>query len=207
MSHQLGFDALLADSDQQNRNLQFERETAHLPETYEEAFGFHGKQIVAHNAAVLDCDFEKAFAIREEAHLLAKKLNGGKIGIMANDDAPGCVLSREFAAEDGRVPYWRQKGRFTVRIAEGINATVEMDGMFGIGATAMPYFGFSIRAADKAKSFISETGYRSFLGVSMPPKRNETPKQFVERAIASFIEQELKGKLIAINPRHETYQD
>lgn len=84
---QLGFDALLADAESENRIRAFDRETAHLPGTINAAIPFYRQQIDAHHAAMLICDFDAAMAIREEAHLLARKLNGGKPGILAHDDA------------------------------------------------------------------------------------------------------------------------
>ena len=41
---------------------------------------------------------------------------------------------------------------------------IEQDRMFGTGASSSAYPGFSSHAIDYAKSFISDTGYRSFLG-------------------------------------------
>ncbi len=40
-SGQLGFDALLADAETDNRPRKFERETAHLPDTMDEAIPFY----------------------------------------------------------------------------------------------------------------------------------------------------------------------
>lgn len=118
-------------------------------------------------------DFDTALAIRKDAHLLARKLNGGKVGILAGKDAAGCKLARETAADTGAIPLWGQDGTFKTH-AEGMTLKVEMGGMFGIGATAMPYLGFSVRAVDTSKPFLSSTGYRSFLGVSVSSEQGMT---------------------------------
>lgn len=198
---QLGFGAMLEDAARDNAAWVFERETAHLPETWDEALKHHHKQIADHHAAMLENDFEAATAIRKEAHLLAKKLNGGNPGILASDDAPGCKLDKQAAATEGTVPLWGQSGLFEIEVS-GAHACVEMGGMFGIGATAMPYLGFSVRAAEASKPFLSSTGYRSFLGCTVEPEQGMTPEGFVRRVIDTYIERELRGKLVPIMPEH-----
>lgn len=79
---------------------------------------------------------------------------------------------------------------------------VDMGGLFGIGATAMPFLGFSVRAVDAEKPFLSATGYRSFLGVSVEPWRGITTDGFVRRAVELHVEQELKGRLLRIDPQY-----
>lgn len=103
---QLGFDALLQDAAQNNAAREFDRETAHLPDSWAEAVDCHRHQISDHHAAMLSNDSEAAFAIRKDAHLLAAKLNGGRHGILADDDAPGCRLARAAAATPGSIPLW-----------------------------------------------------------------------------------------------------
>lgn len=51
---------------------------------------------------------DEVMRLRGEAHDLARKLNDGDPGILAGDDAPGCVLARESAAVSGIVPLWGQ---------------------------------------------------------------------------------------------------
>ncbi|MCL6286212.1 hypothetical protein M3P21_22225 [Ruegeria sp. 2012CJ41-6] len=194
---QLGFDALLETAAQDNTARVFEQETSHLPSDWTEAIAFHRRQIERHNDAMLANDFDAAMAIRNDAYLLARKLNGGAPGILAGEDAPGCVLARKVAAKDGYVPLWGQDGVFAVRAA-GMAFNVEMNGMFGIGATAMPYLGFSVRAVDCTKPFLSETGYRSFLGVSVEPVLDMTVAGFVCRVVELHVANELKGKLLSV---------
>lgn len=197
---QLGFDALLQDADAQNAANAFARETAHLPDTWEDALAFHHQHIVNHHAAMLAADFEAAMSIRKEAHLLAKKLNGGDPGILASDDAPGCRLDTQAGAIDGAIPFWGQRGAFVLELAR-IKALAQMEGMFGIGATAMPYLGFSVRAVDRSKPFLSSTGYRSFLGCSVSPEPGMTTEGFMRRVIEAYVAQDLHGELLHIDPK------
>lgn len=198
---QLGFDALLQNAAADNQTRVFDRKTAHLPEDWAEAIAYHRTQIAEHHAAMLATDFEAAIAIRKEAHLLATKLNGGRHGILAGKDAPGCFLARKAAAASGKVPLWGQDGAFEIN-ASGMQISVDMGGMFGIGATAMPYLGFSVRAVDTNKPFLSETGYRSFLGVSVEPQQGMTTAGFVRRVIEVHVAQELRGKLVQVDPQY-----
>ncbi len=68
---QLGFDALLADAETDNRTRKFERETAHLPATYSEALPFYRDLIEQNHAAMLAADVEETTRLHEEAHKLA----------------------------------------------------------------------------------------------------------------------------------------
>lgn len=202
-SDQLGFDALLQDAATDNATRLFDRETAHLPDTWADALVYHREQITNHHAAMLGNDFDAAHAIRNDAYLLARKLNGGKSGILAGEDAPGCMLDVQAAAPEGQVPLWGQSGCFEIEAA-GMAARVEMGGMFGIGATAMTYLGFSVRAVDHNKLFLSQTGYRSFLGVSLLPEIGMTTDGFVRRVMEIHVETELRGKLLRVDPDYIT---
>lgn len=194
---QLGFDALLETAAQDNTARAFEQETSHLPSAWAEAIAYHRRQIERHHEAMLLSDFDAAMAIRNDAHLLARKLNGGEPGVLAGEDAPGCLLARKAAAKDGCVPLWGQDGVFAVQAA-GMALDVKMNGIFGIGATAMPYLGFSVRAVDCNKPFLSETGYRCFLGVSVEPETGTTTADFVRRIVELHVANELKGKLLNV---------
>lgn len=98
VSDQLGFGALLQDAETDNASRACDRETAHLPSTWAEALACHHKQIKDHRATMLATHVEAAMAIRKEAHVLARKLNNGKPGILASDGAPGCKLDAEASA-------------------------------------------------------------------------------------------------------------
>jgi hypothetical protein len=198
---QLGFADLLTLADAANRQRRFERETAHLPATMEDALPFHRLQIRQHHAAMLAGDIDAAMRIRKEAHRLAVRLNGGNGGILAGDEAPGCVLDRRSAAASGAVPLWGQRGDFTITVA-AMPVRIEMDGMFGIGATFCPLPGFAARAVDRDRPFISETGFRSFLGLHAELVPGLTPDSFAHEVIAAHIRCELKGRLRRIGDEY-----
>lgn len=200
---QFGFDALLASADADNKAKQFERETAHLPDTMAEAIEFYRRQIDHHHAAMLANNFDTAIAIREEAHQLARKLNGNKPGIIATDDAPGCILARKTTAQPGSMPLWGQDGTFQMTAAN-MALLVTMEGMFGIGACYMPYCCFSVRTVERDKPFLSSTGYRSFLGASVVPEPGMDTEQFVRRVVELFVKQEIGNKLVSIEPQFQS---
>lgn len=203
---QLGFDALLGEAEADNRKRVFERKTAHLPGTMEAAIPFLRGQIEQHHRAMLDNDFDAAFAVREDAHQLARKLDQGGRGILAHDDAPGYVLARETASQPGYIPQWGQEGSFRTDL-ESMAVDVVMRGMFGIGATAMPFLSFEVRAVHCDRPFLSETGYRSFLGVSVEPQLGMDVDLFVRRVIEVHVEEELKGRLVSIAERYRKVEE
>ncbi|MCB1385160.1 MAG: hypothetical protein KDJ29_11750 [Hyphomicrobiales bacterium] len=104
-SSQLGFDGLLADAEGANRAHRFERETGHLPDTMDEAVPFMRLLIRQHHAAMLDANVDSTMELRREARRLALRLNRGEPGIIANDDAPGCILERLCSAPSGAVMF------------------------------------------------------------------------------------------------------
>ena len=136
--------------------------TAHLPSVMPEAILYYRKLLQRYHAAVLACDMDEAARIGNEAHDLAANLNGGtRFGILAQDDSPGSVLERQTAAPQGEVPLYGQLGEFFIDLA-GIPIRIEMDGIFGVGASFMGLPGFAAHAVDYDKPFLSETGYRNF---------------------------------------------
>lgn len=163
-SSQLGFDALLASADEANHLRQIEQATGHLPSTMGEALPFYRTLIDRHHAAMLGADESEALRMREEARKLALRLNGGDTAILADENAPGRVLERETAAPIDTPPLWGQSGDFCVTVGE-IRARIRMHGMFGIGMSWSFWPGFCAHAVDYARPFLSETGYRSFLGI------------------------------------------
>ena len=160
---QLGFEDLLASASQANARRRFERETGHLPGT-EEALPFYRGLIDRHHAAMLCANAPEAMRIRDEAHALALRLSGADPAILEGAGAPGRALERLSAAAEGSVPLWGQTGVFCVTACD-MRVRVAMEGMFGIGMSAMHWPGFSAHAVDRSRPFLSETGYRSFLGI------------------------------------------
>lgn len=198
---QLGFDGLLAAAAEDNRKRKTERETAHLPGTMEEAIPFYRLLIRQHHAAVLAADADKVTQLRREAKNLALRLNDGEPGILAHEDAPGYVLARESAAPSGTVPLWGQDGDFIITVGK-MRVRIELDGLFGIASSVAFWPGFAAHAVDLDRPFISETGYRSFLGIYAEPVPDLTPDAFTAKVIAAHIERELKGRLAPIAPQY-----
>jgi hypothetical protein len=198
---QLGFDALLASAQEANTTRQQERACAHLPGTMDMAVPFYRDLIERHHRAMLAGELETVMQLRDEAHLLAVKLNGYDHGILADEDAPGYALDRATRAPDGAVPLWGQSGSFEI-ISEGMRVRIEMEGMLGIGASFMAWMDFAAHAADFDKPFLSETGYRSFLGGGGDLQPGFTPDSYACAIIAAHVRRELKGKLVAIKPEY-----
>ncbi len=191
---QLGFDALLSAAAEDNRKRETLRETAHLPGTMADAIPYHRLLIRQHHAAILAADAGKVAQLRREAKRLAVRLNDGEPGILAHPDAPGCALARETAAAPGTVPLWGQDGSFIVEVS-GMRVRIALDGLFGIGGSIQFWPGFAAHAVDPDRPFISETGYRSFLGIHAAPVPELTPDAFAAKVIAAHIERALKGRL------------
>ncbi|MGE3992565.1 hypothetical protein [Pseudorhodoplanes sp.] len=183
---QLGFDALLAAADHDNRARAFERETVHLPSTMEEGLPYFRGLIAKHHAAIMAADVETVMTLREEAGLLACHLNGGDGGYLAEEDSAGRVLERLTAAEPGMVPLWGQCGDFIVTVGD-MKVRVELNGVFGIGCRPGFWPGFSAHVVDRSAPFLSETGYRSFLGIHAEPAMNMTPDMFMAYVIAGYL--------------------
>jgi len=198
---QLGFGDLLAEAERQNDCQRQDRETAHLPGTMDEAVPYLHGLIAKHHAAMLAADAATAMALRAEADLLATKLNRFEPGILAGPDAPGCRLDRETRASDGTVPLWGQSGCFEICVLD-MRVLIELEGLFGICASVCPLLGFAARAIDWERPFLSETGYRSFLGLSGDLQPNLTPEQFVRNVVTAHIVRDLKGKLLPIKPQY-----
>lgn len=194
---QLGFDALLEAAETDNRDRRLARETAHLPGTLHVGVPFFARLIEAHHAAMMAGDEAETMRLREEAGLLATKLNGGAPGILAGEEAPGCVLMRETAAESGCLPLWGQRGNFVIAV-RGCRVSIEMEGIFGIGSASSYWPGFSAHAVDWDRRFISGTGYRSFLGLHGDPVPDIGPDGFATCVIERFVEGHLNGQLVPI---------
>ena len=199
---QLGFDDLLQDAAQDNAAREFDKETAHLPECFEDAVPFFRNLIQQHDQAMRGADVGTVMHLREEAHLLAKKLNGGDPGILAHDDAPAYRLERSFSPKTGCEPLWGQTSRFSVTVGD-MDVDIEISGVFGIGSCWNFWPGLAARAVHRNKPFLSQTGYRSFLGIHAEPKSGMTPTSFATEIIKAYVAQELRGKLVEIGDQYK----
>jgi hypothetical protein len=203
---QLGFNSLLEEADTANTTRALAKELAHLPGSMDEALPFYRALLERHHAAMLAGEEREAMALREEADRLATKLNNYEPGIIADDDAPGSVLERLTRAGDGTVPLWGQTGSFEITHG-AMRVQIEMDGIFGVASDVFPWLGFAAHAVEWGKPFLSETGYRSFIGLRGGLQPGMTPDSFAPEIIALHVSRELKGKLVAIKPeyrkRHE----
>lgn len=173
-----------------------QRVCAHLPETTAGAVPFFHALIDLHHAAMLAEDAGTVEHLREEAHWLAWRLNDYEFGILADDEAPGCVLDRLTRAPDGTVPLWGQSGSFIIDRA-GTRVRIEMDGLFGI-AWHSSWLGVAVHALDVDALFLNETGYRSFLGTGGALASGHTPETFAGAIITAHVRTELKGRLLSI---------
>ena len=200
MTNQLSFEAMLCSAEDDNHRRKLDRETGHLPGTMDEALPFFRELLSRHHDRMMAADVEAVMALREEAHRLALRLNGGEPGILAGPDAPGCALARLTAAEDGAVPLWGQCGSFVIE-ACGMRVRIELEGVFGIGAKFVYWPGFTTHAVDLNAPFLSETGYRSFLGIHADPCAGLGPGEFCARAIEAHVNGALKGRLRTIKKK------
>jgi hypothetical protein len=177
----------------------FEQRTAHLPNELSAAIPYFRSLIYQHHEALLAGDLDAAERINGEAHDLAVKLNGGDPAILADDDSPGNVLERETAAPEGEVPKWGQTGSFVIAIA-GARVRVEMEGIFGLAAAPLP--GFVVMAMDYDKPFLSETGFKSFLGYQVALTPGALPDEHARTVIEAYIRERLRGRLYRIEARY-----
>lgn len=149
---QLGFDALLSEASKQNSQQRFERRTSHLPSAMPDALDYFRALIGRHHAAMIAGDAPLVFELRDEAKLLARKMIGGKLEIMASDDAPGCRLANLTKAPLGEVPLWGQEGEFRIAV-RGMRVRIDQYGIFGIGSSIMYWPGFAAHCVDAHKPF------------------------------------------------------
>jgi hypothetical protein len=198
---QLGFNSFLEDADRENSSRKLARELAHLPGSMKEAVPFYRALLKTHHAAMLAGDAAAAMAHREEADRLALKLNNYEPGIIAGCDAPGCVLERRTRASRGTIPLWGQTGSFEVTHGS-MRVRIETEGVFGVASNVFEWLGFAAHAVEWGKPFLSETGFRSFLGLRGVLQPGMTPDGFAHAIIAEHVSRELKGRLVAIDPRY-----
>lgn len=168
--------------------------TAHVPSTMEEAIPYYRELLQKHHQAMMAGDMDAAVQVRDEAEDLAVKLNGGELlGICARPESPGHRLETETTAPDGAVPLWGQTGNFVIDV-NGMKVRIEQDGLFGIGASMSSAPGFAAHAVDYDKPFLSETGYRSFIGYRPQIESGMTPDAMAREIIAGYVATECKGK-------------
>lgn len=91
------------------------------------------------------------------------------------------------------------RGSFTVTVGL-MRVRIEMRGMFGIGATSMLFPHFAAHAVERDQPFLSETGYRSFMGVTGNLIPCLTPEAYAIEVCAHYVRKELKGRLVPIKP-------
>ena len=191
---QLGFGALLRDTEEANEKRIRDREAGHLPGEMNKAIALFRKLLQAYHRAVMAGDRNEIERIDEEADRLAYKVEGS-CAILANDNSAGNVFKRRTRARKGTVPTWGQAGEFEVNV-NGVRVAIEWDGLFGIGSP-----GFAAHVVEPDKPFISHTGFRSFLGGSYrfaTMGGGQTVDQFVIAEIEQHIATNLKGKLVAV---------
>lgn len=170
-----------------------EQRTAYLPSTFEEAIPVYRDLIDKHHAAMMVGDEATVLKLRNEAHDLARKLNDGDHGILAGPDSVGHRLENATAAEDGAIPKWGQTASYTIDV-NGMKVRIEQQGMLGIGAMSMFWPSFEAYAVDYDQPFISQTGYRSFMGPRVEVMTGIAPDQFAREVITSYLVGERKGK-------------
>jgi hypothetical protein len=170
-----------------------EARTAHIPATMEAAIPFYRELIEKHHAAMMAGDVAAAMAVRKEAEDLAVKLNGGFMGINGGPDAPCPVLERATAAPAGTIPLWGQTGEYTITVGT-MPVKVEQDGIFGIGASFGYWPNFAAHVVEPDKPFLSETGYRSFMGCHADPVPGITPDRFATEMCKAYVQKDCKGK-------------
>jgi hypothetical protein len=175
----------------------FEEKTAAMPAEIEAGIPYFRSLLDRFNAAALAGDLTACQAIEQEANDLADKLNGGThFGVKADFDSPCNVLERETAAPIGAIPIWGQAGDFIVNV-QGCDIRIEFDGIYGICSPS-----FSAHAVDWDAPFISDTGYRSFLGHGWPPVVGMTVDRYVRAEIEQHITREMKKGLVPICQRN-----
>lgn len=161
------------------------------PVSTDAALTLYRGMIDRHHAALLAGDESAVMDVRKEAHALAVSMNGGTLCGICADGGPGKMLERETRVTSGTVPLWGQTGDFIIDV-DGMRVRIEQDGIFGIGASGMPWPGFSAHIVDRDKPFLSETGYRSFLGLTAAMVPGLFPDTFAAEIVRGFIASERK---------------
>jgi hypothetical protein len=91
-------------------------------------------------------------------------------------------------------------GDFIVEV-RGMKARIEMEGVFGLAASPIP--GFCAKAVEFDKPFLSETGFRSFLGERAQPVKGMLPNEFASAVISAYLARP-KARLFNIEERYRS---
>jgi hypothetical protein len=178
---------------------EFDEKTAHMPSAIDEAIPFYRSIIDRYNTAILSGRPEVAATIEQEARDLAIRLNGGTpCGIKGDPQTAICsVLERSTSAPQKEVPLWGQTGDFTLEVCS-CRIRIEFCGLYGI---CIPQF--SIHAIDYDRPFISETGFRSFMGYGFDCSVGAVSvESYVRTTIEEYIARDLKSRLVRIEDRY-----
>lgn len=178
-----------------------DRRTAHLPATIPEAAAHLRALFARLDAALRAGDGAAAAGIEQEAEDLAIKLNGGTHFGMCTEGGGAVLLEEATRAPDGEVPLWGQQGCFDVDVA-GRGGTrcrvrIAFDGLFG-----MSFLAFSAGAVHWDLPFISQTGYRSFLGPPRALAIGISVQDYVRRTLDAYVASALKGVFVPIRAEH-----
>ncbi len=183
---------------ERKETLQFQYDTAHLPDTMEEALPYFRDLISQHHNAMMMADEKETMRLRQEARNLARRLNNGNPDITACPESPGCVLEAATMAAMGTVPQWGEVGEFVITVGD-MSVRIQLDGLFGASASYSFWLGVYADALQEDKPFISETGRREFVDdVQAEIVPGITPDEHARRLIDAYIAHELGGKLVSI---------
>lgn len=172
-----------------------EAASSHLPSDMQGGIAHYRELIDQFNAAMFAGDRLALEGIYDEAEKLAIKLNGGTaFGVIGGEDAPGCVLARETAAEMNTVPLWGQEGDFRIVVGD-IPVRIEFDGMLGLSGITPS---FAAYAVDHGQPFISSTGFRSFMHCHTWPAPGMSTAEYAHNAIRAYAEKDLKWVLFQV---------
>jgi hypothetical protein len=197
---QLGFDDLLAQTESDNEIHAIRRKYPGLPSSWDDAIPHYFKLLDRCNAAFLVADLDAIKRVYDEAETMAIMLNGRTHGLTARDGA-GTRLAEKTRAPPGTIPLWGQQGEFVIEAA-GISVRMDTDGIFGIATRYVFMPGLGAHAVDWDKPFISETGFRSFIGYSADLEPGVTIDAFARALIEHHVANALKGRLVRIQDEY-----
>jgi hypothetical protein len=197
---QLGFDDLLSQTETDNEVHALKRQYPDLPTSWDTALPHYQNLLQRCDAAFLAADGDEINRIYGEAEALATIIQGKTSGLLALDGA-GTILAEKTRAPVGATPLWGQEGEFIIEAA-GVTVRMETDGIFGISTRYVLLPGFAAHAVDFDKPFISETGFRSFIGYGARVEPGVTIEAFAKALIEHHVAHALKGRLVAIEDKY-----